>query len=397
MSIVVQFTLRLPRSAVSAALAIAVMHPLGVASAQQGTSTIKRPPAAAPAAKGSPSPSGNAAPAAAAGAPRPTGGAVVPAKPASTGTEPGAGKAQVKDGAPLERPIPPQLRIEPLTEDLHRVLKNWETHSARIKTLHGKHQRIVYNDVFEVEKHSEGQFYYECPDHGRIDVKGLEPPKGAQGQKLGKKGIPFRVEADIPERWVCDGRKVISINDDEKSFQEIAIPETMRGANIINSPLPFLFGLKVEEAQRRFLMKLVKEDAKFVSLQAIPRMGQDAASYQKADIILDKSTYLPTAVRLVDPAGTVTTVYKFSGMNLNQQGMAERLKSWLGKDPFTPDVRGYRMIQPDQADDEMDAEFAGPPKTNPASRPEKATKPAIPGNNRPIQEAVEPSKVPKRF
>ncbi|MCA9016684.1 MAG: hypothetical protein KDA77_15230, partial [Planctomycetaceae bacterium] len=95
-----------------------------------------------------------------------------------------------------ERPNPADavLKIEPLPPELEQILKNWETHSKKIEKLEGNHTRYWYDDVFQVEKLSEGKFYYEQPDKGRIDITGVEVPKGAQGQKRNKDGKPYQLK-----------------------------------------------------------------------------------------------------------------------------------------------------------------------------------------------------------
>ncbi|HAD58541.1 MAG TPA: hypothetical protein DCG12_04810, partial [Planctomycetaceae bacterium] len=66
--------------------------------------------------------------------------------------------------------------------------------------------------------------------------------------RRGEKGQPYELISDIPQRWICDGKQLISIDDKQKEAQIHLLPPEMRGDNIMNSPLPFLFGLPPEKA-----------------------------------------------------------------------------------------------------------------------------------------------------
>ncbi|HIK90724.1 MAG TPA: PASTA domain-containing protein [Planctomycetes bacterium] len=119
----------------------------------------------------------------------------------------------------------------------------------------------------------------------------------------------------------------------------------------MNSPLPFLFGLPPEKAIDRFHMELVHDyrpDYQVVLLMATPKQRQDADNWKEARILLNTETYLPDAVKLLDPAGTKRTVYTFQDMTINKKGLFGGLIS--GQNPWDPKIRGYQIhvIQPGQ-------------------------------------------------
>ncbi len=230
---------------------------------------------------------------------------------------------------------------EPLSPEMLQILRDWERFSSKIQKLHGRHQRLVYNKVFSVETRNIGLFYYEAPDHGRIDLVPAEIAKGEKSRRVNGEGNPFRPVPGNEERWVCNGREIIEINVEEKTYEVITLPEEMRGANIINGPLPFLFGMPAADANRRFRLKLLSETAKQAKIQAIPRFQSDAASYAKATILLDKQTYLPSAVQLIDNTGNLETVYLFSDLVINQNALASAVQKVFGKDPFRPNLKDY--------------------------------------------------------
>jgi TIGR03009 family protein len=230
----------------------------------------------------------------------------------------------------------------PVTPALEKILRDWEAKSSQIKSLHGEHLRTVYNKVFEEERRASGKFFLKTPDMGRIDIVGTKPKKGEKSARIGESGHPYRLQADQAEKWICTGKEVVNVNDDDKSFEVIPLPEEMQGENIINSPLPFLFGMKADDAKRRFRIKLERETKDGAILVVFPRLDTDLRNYNEAWIILEKVNYLPTAVKMFDPSGNLETVYKFESVKINERA------GWgifQEKDPFHPPLKsqGYKL------------------------------------------------------
>jgi len=271
-----------------------------------------------------------------------------------------------------------------LHKELDRILQYWSDASDKIERLEGKHFRIVYDTAFEVEKQSEGEFAYEKADKGRIDITpvAVTPEliaareKEAQAAKaegrrsqvrLKKDGTPFTLVQEQPERWSCDGHRVYSVDIEKKEAVVAQLPADMQGKNIMDSPLPFLFGMPPDKAKRRFTLffsggKFDPKSGK-VYLTAYPRLPQDAQTWRQADVILDLKEFLPVAVQLLDPAGTKITVYKFREVKKNQKSFA----AFLGANPaqqFAPDLRG---LQVQVIGDEKPPEIA--PTRKPADEP----------------------------
>lgn len=237
---------------------------------------------------------------------------------------PGTLAAQSTPDPEAQPPINPRA-IEQAPQGLVRVLRKWENSSTLIKSLQGEHHRIVYDFVFETEKHADGKFFYESPDKGRIDIDVTEIPAGAVGNRVNPKTKkPFRVKSDIPEQWICDGTRIISINIDEKTAEIFQIPPQGRGVNIMNGPLPFLFGMPAEMALNRYKLKVLNENETTVMLLANPNWPRDRANWIEAKIILNKTievggqtVYLPQAVQLTDPTRNSQTVYTFKNLKIN--------------------------------------------------------------------------------
>lgn len=256
---------------------------------------------------------------------------------------PAQSQRQAADDTRRERPQNnATLQVKKLSPELEAVLRNWEKATGRVQTLQGKHHRFIYDEVFEVEKRADGIFYYRAPDKGRIDISAVKITADKKSGKTGKGGKPFKLQSDRPERWVCDGKQILQVNDTQKTVEQFPIPPQAQGQNIMEGPLPFLFGMPADKAKRRYFLKLLKITETQVLLEVKPRWRQDAANWREAKVILQKRNYLPSAVQLTDPAGNLVTVYTFSDLKVNQKP----LLPWQG-DPFNPRLIGYKWIKSD--------------------------------------------------
>lgn len=255
--------------------------------------------------------------------------------PAANGPRPAAGNPAPSAAA----------KPDPILE---AILRNWEISSAKIKTLDGKHIRSRSNSVFATDARAAGEFHFEAPDKGSIDITGAPPPKGAVSSKKTDKGEPYSLIADRAERWICDGKRVLMIKEEEKEYESIELPEEMRGTNIIESPLPFLFGMKAAAAKERFQMELIQfnREQKYARITAVPLQAKDAQNFIRAEIVLDTEKFLPKFVSLTDPAGTIVTQYIFQDVVVNNATLGQKWRELVGGDPFKPNLRGYKMVQP---------------------------------------------------
>lgn len=231
-----------------------------------------------------------------------------------------------------------QTQVSP---NLLKLLGDWAQASSQVRTLSGKHHRIVYDLLFEVEKHADGKFYYESPDKGRIDIEEVEIPEGAVGKRLNKENKPFELKSDQQQKWICDGERIIQIDERQKTADIFMIPPEGRGQNIMNGPLPFLFGMPPEKALQRYQLALLNETPTKAQIKAVPNWQQDAANWKEAFIILDKRNYLPSAVKLIDPTGNSETVYVFESLEPNKR--ENPFNVLLGRKWYAPSLDDYNI------------------------------------------------------
>ncbi len=283
--------------------------------------------------------------------------------------------------------------VQPLPPELEQLLRDWAAASETIQRLEGEHLRRVYDMINEVEKLSQGRFFYETPDKGRINITPVvitekmlrQRASGEVPTKKRKSGKPFDLKSDQEECWSCDGLRVYEMDAAKKQARVAQLPADMQGKNIMDSPLPFLFGMPPDKAKRRFKMSLlrpIEPESGRASLHILPRLPQDSGNWASADVILNLKTFLPDAVQLVDPAGTKITVYSFSSLKVNENIIIDKLID--KQDPatrYTPDLRGFNVIvqggeEPVQVDENDPADPRSQPEPKP-DVPPKAANPAL--------------------
>ena len=290
-----------------------------------------------------------------------------------------------------QQPAAPQIdvtqELAALPQELREVLEQWYQSSQKIEKLHGEHCRFVYDYVFNVEKHAVGKFYYEAPSRGRIDLapKKISRDKNVKRHPETRETAEFSVRPESAERWICDGEQILVIDETQKTVEQFEIPQASRGRNIMDGPLPFLFGMPPEKAVSRYQLRLENLSRQHFDLLAVPRWKQDAANYKWARIRIERQTMLPMAVQMLDPAGTRETVYTFPQIEKNPRpnlltGGKLFQRIFGTSDPFRPSLRGYEVqaaSQPTAGNRETAVAGTTPPaKGNPI--PADADKSAVP-------------------
>ncbi len=306
----------------------------------------------------------------------PVGRAVIgdePAEPAAPRQpalrpRPPAAQGPAPPQQPAQGPAP-QVAFLPVTPEMMTVLKQWEAKTKGFTSLQCPVTRIEFDKVFAYETRSNGVVYFENPDHGRID---FDPANKDWLAKPGRvaAGKVYKVGPGSRASWICTGKQIFVLDPKAKTYDLIDIPSEMQGQNITRSPLPFIFGMKVQDAINRFNLsfgpyhdpegKLLGKNGKLlptspaIHVIACPFDPNVVKEYTQAEILLDPVTFLPKNLRTLDPSGNKETVYSFD-QNQIQVGVVWK-KPLIGerKTPFdTPSLSGWQLIhhhkaEPDQ-------------------------------------------------
>jgi beta-lactamase regulating signal transducer with metallopeptidase domain len=239
-------------------------------------------------------------------------------------------------------------------QKLEEVLREWEEKTARITHLRGEHRQYQYDEIFRIEKRAVGEFWYEAPDKARIDfnpapLEDTQTGMPLVSRKSGASGQPYKLETVEPVTWLCDGKSIIQIEHETKTYSLEDIPPLHQKGTMMDSLLPILFGINplgadADKWKMRYALSLGSQHNKTGSngrtkyhIVALPLLQSDARTWQRAEIILDAETCLPNAVRLIAAAGSAETVYVFplESMKANE--------SDSGRNPFKLESRGYKL------------------------------------------------------
>ena len=254
----------------------------------------------------------------------------------------------------------PQVIFKPISEEMKAVLLDWENNTKNITSLSCPITRFEFDIVFATETRSVGKVYFQNPDMGRIDFSPADKTLLAKtAGRVDEQGRPFKVIAGPESKWICTGKKIYILDMLSKQYDTVEIPPQNQGQNISRSPLPFIFGMKAEDAMRRFHMKfgefhnpdgtLVDKTGKKlrpgIHIVANPKLLNEAKEYREAHVILDPATFLPMNLRTIDPAGNKETVYSF-----DQSALKVGVK-WGLTNPFRdPILPGWTEMKHGNAD-----------------------------------------------
>jgi hypothetical protein len=267
------------------------------------------------------------------------------------GTTQNDGADQPRERADRNALTRPDLRAnsvgadgEPVDPRIEALLQDWSQHTKEIKKLQGRHLRMTREFSFGTMSVAQGQFYVETPDRGRIDVqpytgKRLKPGTVVEQVDPNGRKVPLTIKSDtMRNRWICDGKEIKVIDDDHNTYDAVKIPPNQRGENIMDGPLPFLFGMPPARAKDRYWFKYLGQDKKNggYGIEVKPKWKQDAVDWSLARLLLDRKTFLPVEVHLINAAGTTETVYLFGDLQINKIAIL----FWL--DPFSPSLTWYR-------------------------------------------------------
>jgi TIGR03009 family protein len=228
--------------------------------------------------------------------------------------------APATPSAPAAKPAvaPFQLTAEQ-QRVLHDVLVNYERKTSAIKTFSADLARLEFDPVFGPQDPSKprstggGSLRYTKPDKAKYEIENVQ----LYDSKTGK----YAPDADAAEFVVINGKEVILKNFRKKQIQVTPLPKEMQGEGIFYGPLPFVFGAKAEDLERRYFMRLTTPEAAAkagqIWLEAYPRFQADAANYKRVDLIIRHSDMLPIAIQVHNPNGKNRTVYTFENQKID--------------------------------------------------------------------------------
>lgn len=243
--------------------------------------------------------------------------------------------------APQQRGlIGPPFQITPVEQQfVDQILQMWENESSKINTFNSRFELWEYDMVFGPGTSvpaikSVGTLTYSKPDKGSFKIEETRryQPKDAQAQPQESDWV--LQDKEVGAHWVCDGKAVYEYKHEKKQLVVQPLPPELQGKEIVNGPLPFLFGAKAAELNRRYWIRSKQGDPSTIWLEAYPRTQADAAQYHHVEIMLDRKTMQPTAIKVHSPNNQSHSVYMFDKPTVN--GKLNALLGGLFSSPRTP-------------------------------------------------------------
>ncbi len=219
-------------------------------------------------------------------------------------------------------------------EYVQRVLLYWQNHTEKIDHYRSDFERWQFDTVYgprnTFKTFSTGKIRFANPDKGLFQVDKVLTYQPATAQaKATYKEIP----GTHGEHWVCDGKSVFEYDYLNERLTQQVLPAELQGKNIINGPLPFLFGCNAQDITNRFWVRTITPQEVVQSeiwLEAYPKTMHDAANYQKVHIIINREDFLPKGMVIFDRSyekgkNHSRTVFKFKDREINFATTLEKL------------------------------------------------------------------------
>jgi TIGR03009 family protein len=216
-------------------------------------------------------------------------------------------------------PQPPFQLTDAQQQLLDQILKQWEKHSDRVKSFKCTFGVWEVNQAFGPPENNyvltegQGEIKFKAPDQGTYKIK-------SQVEWDAQKKAYVPRSSELLDHWVCNGKSIFEYNAQKRQVIERPLAPELQGKAIANGPLPFVFGAKADQLQRRYWMRDITpgdEVNNKIRLEAWPKFQQDAANFHHAIVILNHRDFMPDALRIVLPDGRNTQDYKFENTVVN--------------------------------------------------------------------------------
>ncbi len=187
---------------------------------------------------------------------------------------------------------PPGAKPNPV---LDKVLANWEASMARVKFLTAELACIEKDKTFNQTMKSTGFAQYLKAGEGTTSLNLANLETKTEGKK------------DLRYKFTSTGTYLYEFRPAIKEIVAHELPKPKPGAISDDNFMSFLFGMKAEDAKKRYDMRLSKEDAYYFFIDVSPRTERDRADFAKAQIVIDKRNYYPRQLWFEEVNGRETT------------------------------------------------------------------------------------------
>jgi TIGR03009 family protein len=226
--------------------------------------------------------------------------------------------------SPGQQPKNQPPAAAPNDPKLDGYLTRWEQEMKNINTLSMECTRTDVNKTFQYKDTYTGGAKYMKPNLALLEMRQVGKP-----EKF--------------EKFICTGTYLYQFAPQQKEIRAHQLPAKKEGQVGDDNFLSFLFGMKAEEAKRRYDLRLDREDQYYIYVKVFPRFPADKADFQEARLVLNKDSYMPRQLWFVHANGDETT------WDIPRIQPGAQLK----RDDFSvPQVpRDWKMVQVPKADE----------------------------------------------
>jgi TIGR03009 family protein len=186
------------------------------------------------------------------------------------------------------RPAAAPVALDPAKNRLDALLLQWEARMKGVQGLVAECVRTETDAVTNTQEVFQGTAKFLRPNRAALEMV--------------KKSNPA-----IFERYICTGTYLYEYRPQNKLVRIHQLPAPPPGGQqqVEDNFLAFLFGMKAEEAKRRYTIRLMGEDQNYCYLEIKPNYAADKADFSKARLALFNTTFLPREVSFQQPNGTI--------------------------------------------------------------------------------------------
>ncbi len=180
---------------------------------------------------------------------------------------------------------PPAAPLDP-NNRLDALLMQWEAKMKSIQTLKATVTRDRDDKVFKTRDTFAGEAKYMKPNLALLELK-------------------RRDRQDVFEKYICTGTYLYEYNQSNREVRYHELPPPKPGQVADDNFLSFLFGMKAEEAKRRYELRLAGDgkDKYYHYIEILPRFPADRADFERAQLVLTQSTMMPRRLVFIEPNG----------------------------------------------------------------------------------------------
>ncbi|MBL8794271.1 MAG: TIGR03009 domain-containing protein [Planctomycetia bacterium] len=192
---------------------------------------------------------------------------------------------QAQPAAPPTQPAPPAQAPPADNSRLDQMLARWEKEMGTIQSLATEMTRTTVDKTWGTTETYVGRAKYVKPNLALLEMQKKDNPQ-------------------VFEKYLCTGTFLYQYVPASKAIHVHELPPPRPGqAPGDDNFLSFLFGMKAEEAKKRYDLKLVKEDQWYVYIEVTPKLAVDKSDFQKARLVLNQSNFLPRQIWFEQPNG----------------------------------------------------------------------------------------------